>query len=175
MTEYLAFVDEIGETSDGKYIYRFDFSLDKEIVWGNYWNIAPANLIPDLKPDKKCLSKAFKSILPNKMELACKNPCFSMQDCIDGILPLCFPDVEDDYIVYNGGPLIFRFGEEYDYVVSKLKSVESNPFDEEIIESSDKNVIENFVDGSNPNGEDIGGDYYDDFDDNDNNDDNDDF
>jgi len=174
MTEYLAFVDEIGQTSDGGYIYRFDFSLDKEIVWGNYWNIAPANLVPDLKPDKKCLSKTFKAIIPCKMELACKNPCFSMQDCIDGIIPLCFPDIDNDYLVYNNKPFMFAFGEEYDEVIAKLQSIYSTPFDEEVIDSADKNAIENFVEGSNSDNNGLVDYYGDEFDD-DNNDIDDDF
>lgn len=174
MTEYLAFIDEIGQTSDGTYIYRFDFSLDKEIVWGNYWNIAPANLVPDLMPDKKCLSKTFKAILPYRMELACKNPCFSMQDCIDGIIPLCFPDIENDYLVYENEPFMFRFGEEYDKVVDKLRYIHSEQFDEETVDSADNNAIENFVKGSSQTNEKMVDYYGDEFDD-DNNDIDDDF
>ena len=36
MEEYLGFVDEIGRTVDGKYIYRFDFTVDKETIWGDF-------------------------------------------------------------------------------------------------------------------------------------------
>lgn len=169
MIEYLAFVDEIGQTSDGKYIYRFDFSLDKEVVWGAYWNIAPANLIPDICPDKKCLSRRFKATLPYKMEVACKNPCFSMQDCIDGVISMCFPDIDNKYLTLNGKPLVFNFAEEYVDVVEKLKNVGVEIFEEELIDNAEKNVLENFVEG---NGTSSFGDD-DDFDDN--NDDYDDF
>lgn len=172
MTEYLTFVDEIGITSEGEFIYRFDFSLDKDIVWGEYWNIAPAVLVPGIKPDKKCLSKSFKITSPYKLETACKNSCFSMQDCIDGIIALCFPDIEEPYTEIDGKPLFFNFGEEYDLVISKLNSVGFNVFDEENIDNSDKNAIENFVEDKNSGLDDFGGhDYYDD----DNNDNDNDF
>lgn len=173
MTEYLAFVDEIGITSEGKFIYRFDFSLDKDIVWGEYWNIAPAVLVPGIKPDKKCLSKSFKITSQYKFETACKSSCFSMQDCIDGIISLCFPNIEEPYTEINGKPLFFNFGEEYDVVISKLNSAGLGIFDEEKIDNSDKNAIENFVDDNN-NDDGLydfdGHDYYDD--DNNDNDDN---
>ncbi len=171
MTEYLAFVEEIGITSEGEFIYRFDFSLDKDIVWGEYWNIAPAVLVPDIKPDKKCLSKSFKITSPYKLETACKNSCFSMQDCIDGIISICFPNIEEEYTEIDGKPLFFNFGEEYEFVVSKINKAGFKIFDEEIIDSSNKNAIESFVDDNNASSDDIdGGDYYDD-----NNNDNDDF
>ena len=35
MDEYLAFVDEIGRTTDGKFIYRLDFTVDTDSVWGD--------------------------------------------------------------------------------------------------------------------------------------------
>lgn len=170
MTEYLVFVDEIGVTSDGEFIYRFDFSLDKDIAWGEYWNIAPASLVPGIKPDKKCLSKSFKTTSPYRLETASKNPCFSMQDCIDGVIAICFPNIDEPYTEINGKPLFFDFGEEYGDVVSKINNVGFIIFDEEEIENSDKNVIENFVDENNDGLANLeGGDYYDD-DNNDNDD-----
>ena len=34
--EYLGFVDEIGRTTDGKYLYRFDFTYDPDSLWGAF-------------------------------------------------------------------------------------------------------------------------------------------
>ena len=64
MTEYLAFVDEIGRTIDKKYIYRFDFTVDTETVWGEFFNVAPAAIIPKIQPDKNTLSTSAKVISP---------------------------------------------------------------------------------------------------------------
>jgi hypothetical protein len=95
-----------------------------------------------------------------------------MQDCIDGIIALCFPDIEEPYTEINGAPLFFNFGEEYDAVLSKLNTVGCKIFDEEIIDNSDKNAIENFVEDNDDGLDDFDGhDYYDD----DNNDNDNDF
>ena len=119
--EYLAFVDEIGRTIDGKYLYRFDYCKDTEIVWGNYFNITPAIIVPNIQPDNNCLSKTEEVISEKKLELAKTNGCFSMQDCIDGIISLCFSQINDDEsIYYNGEPLKFDFGEKLEDVRERL-------------------------------------------------------
>ena len=59
-----------------------------------------------------------------KLELAKTNGCFSMQDCIDGIISLCFSQINDDEsIYYNGEPLKFDFGEKLAYLRAKRKMV----------------------------------------------------
>lgn len=90
MEEYLAFVDEIGRTRKGGYLYRLDFSTAPEKVWGNYFNSVPAVVVPNLQADKETLSSCAKFVSPHPLELAKRNGCFSMQDCIDGIISLCF-------------------------------------------------------------------------------------
>ena len=93
MEEYLAFVDEIGRTIDGYYTYKFDFTYDKEIVWGDFFNICPCSIVPNLIPDINTLSHTINIDLPSQLELAKNNMCFSMQDCIDGIIPLIFSEI----------------------------------------------------------------------------------
>ena len=145
--EYLAFIKEIGITADGKPIYRFDFTVDKDVVWGEFWNIAPAILVPDIEPDIKCLSKQSCVILPYKMELACKNSCFSMQDCIDGIIALCYPDIYELHLEKDDKPLFFMFGESYEDVIDKLKSYDIEFFQETIPDVSDKSALEKLEEG----------------------------
>ena len=38
---FLAFVDEVGKDGD-KWLYRFDFTIDPEVVWGMGFNVVPA-------------------------------------------------------------------------------------------------------------------------------------
>ena len=119
--EYLAFVDEIGRTIEGNYLYRFDYCKDTEIVWGNYFNITPAIIVPNIQPDNNCLSSTEEVISPKKLELAKTNGCFSMQDCIDGIISLCFSTIgDDDSIYFNEEPLKFDFGEKIEDVRDRL-------------------------------------------------------
>ena len=114
MEEYLAFVDYIGRTIDGQYIYRFDFTVDPDSVWGEFFNVTPAGIVPDMQPDINSLSKTCKVNFPVEMQIAKKNYCFSMQDCIDGIIPVIFSEISEDAVVYNDAPLFFKFGEEYE-------------------------------------------------------------
>lgn len=121
--EYLAFVDEIGRTIEGNYLYRFDYCTDKEIVWGDYFNITPSVIVPNIQPDKNSLSSTEEVISPKKLELAKTNGCFSMQDCIDGIISLCFSQINDEEsIYYNEEPLKFDFGETQEEVRERLKN-----------------------------------------------------
>lgn len=115
MKEYLAFVKKIGTTLDGKYIYEFLFTTVPDSVWGNNFNIVPAGIIPNLIPDFNTLSKKGRVITDINFKLATESTCFSMMDCIDGIIALCFSEAG----FYND--LKFMFGETYDDVILKLK------------------------------------------------------
>lgn len=121
--EYLAFVDEIGRTIEGNYLYRFDYCTEKEIVWGDYFNITPSVIVPNIQPDTNSLSSTEEVISPKRFELAKTNGCFSMQDCIDGIISLCFSQINDEEsIYYNEEPLKFDFGEKQEEVRERLKN-----------------------------------------------------
>ena len=120
MEEYLAFVDYIGRTIDGQYIYRFDFTVDADSVWGDFFNVTPAGIVPDLQPDRNSLSKTCKVNFPKEMQTAKKNYCFSMQDCMDGCVALAIENM-DSYDNYpEDGRLFFMFGEALEDVERKL-------------------------------------------------------
>jgi len=146
MEEYLAFVDYIGRTIDGQYIYRFDFTVDPDSVWGDFFNVAPAGIVPDLQPDINCLSKTCKVNMPKEMQLAKKNYCFSMQDCIDGIIPLFFSEISENLVEFNDAPLFFKFGEEYDTVKNNLSSMGIELYDIELVEKGDESAIDDLID-----------------------------
>lgn len=146
MEEYLAFVDFIGMDLCGFYIYRFDFTYDPESVWGDYFNIAPSALIPDLQPDKNSLSRTAKVKFSSEMQLAKKNSCFSMQDCIDGIIPMIFSEIGEDTIEVDGHPLFFRFGEKYSTIEKVLSGLGIEFYEIENVEKGDESPIDNLID-----------------------------
>lgn len=146
MKEYLAFADYIGKTSNGDFIYRFDFTVDTETVWGDYFNVAPTALMPDLQADSNSLSSRFKTIFKREMILAKKNFCFSMQDCIDGICPIIFCEIDESTIEYQDKPLFFMFGEEKETVKNVLISIGANIYDEEVVEKGDDSAIDDLID-----------------------------
>ena len=153
MSEYLAFVRKIGTTLNGEYIYEFMFSTVPDVVWGENFNIVPAGIIPNIIPDKNTLSKKGRVITDIEFKLACESTCFSMQDCIDNIITLCFTEagIENEFH--------FNFGEKKEDVINKLnkynlclEEIEDIKFDEENIIDD---VIKQLEDEENNNDNDI--------------------
>ena len=145
MEDFLGFVDLIGRTIDGKYIYRFDFTTDIDVLWGEYFNVTPSGIIPDLQPDKNALSRSGKIIFPREMVIAKKNYCFSMQDCIDGIIPLIFSEIDEETLELDDKPLFIRFGESFSEVKEKLDKVNLNFFELYEIEKGDDSAIDALI------------------------------
>lgn len=159
--EYLGFVDEIGRTTEGGYLYRFDFTYDPDSLWGEFFNIPPACIIPNLEPDPNCLSRSAKIVSPVQLMTAKGNACFSMQDCIDGIIPLCFSEIDENVIEYNGKPLKFRFGEEIGKVEKKINETGLELIGYEEIKRDDETLVNNLIDNLNNNdGENIDPDEF---------------
>ncbi len=152
--EYLGFVAEIGRTTDRKYMYRFDFTYDPDSLWGEFFNIPPACIVPELAPDPNCLSHTMKVISPVKLMTAKENACFSMQDCIDGIIPLCFSEIDDDTILFKDKPLKFRFGEKVETVEMKMEACGLENLGLEEIKRGDENLVNDLINNLNNNDED---------------------
>ena len=145
MEEYLAFVDEVGRSLDGGYIYRFDFTVDREAVWGEFFNVAPAAIIPNLQPDKNTISSTGNVIFPSKLITAKKNYCFSMQDCIDGIIPLVFSEISENTIECDGVPFFLNFADPISLVNEKLQAVGTKLYDIEKVEHGDGSAIDDLI------------------------------
>lgn len=146
MEDFLGFVDLIGRTIDGKYIYRFDFTTDIDVLWGEYFNVTPSGIIPDLQPDKNTLSRSGKIIFPIEMVIAKKNYCFSMQDCIDGIIPLIFSEIDEKTLELDEKPFFIKFGESFDVVKEKLEKIGLEFFEIYEIEKGDDSAIDALID-----------------------------
>ena len=139
MEEFLAFVKKIGTTLDGLNIYEFMFTTVPDVVWGDNFNIIPAGIIPNLSPEKNCLSKKGRVITDIEFKLSCESTCFSMMDSIDGIIALCFTEagIEDEFH--------FDFGEEYNQVLNKLKKYNLKLIDIEEVKIDDENIVNDVV------------------------------
>jgi len=149
--EYLGFVAEIGRTTDREYMYRFDYTYDPDSLWGEFFNIPPACIVPELAPDPNCLSHTMKVISPVKLMTAKENACFSMQDCIDGIIPLCFTFLDEDAMQYKGKPLKFRFGETLEVVEDKITECGLINLGLEEIKRGDEGLVDDLINNLNNN------------------------
>lgn len=139
MDEFLAFVKKIGNTLDGQNIYEFMFTTVPDVVWGDNFNIIPAGIIPNLTPEKNCLSRKGRVITDIDFHLACESTCFSMMDSIDGIISLCFTEagIEDEFL--------FDFGEEFNVVLARLKQHGLNLVELEEIKVDDESIIDDVI------------------------------
>ena len=101
---YLIYVKPLGLNSSYLYEYEFFFSETPDTVWGENWNVACPSACGDLTPEESTYSviKRVKDLNP----ILCvqQNSCFSMQDCIDGIIALCW---------FEDFSAVFNFGESY--------------------------------------------------------------
>lgn len=140
--EYLCFIDKIGTDSEGMNIYRFDFTEDKDNIWGEFFNITPAGIVPSLRPDKSYITHEGIIRFSDEMILAKQSACFSMQDSFDGIISLGFFTP----INYEK-PIMFNFGDTYDNVIEKLNKMECTFEKLTEIERGNENIINSFIEG----------------------------
>ena len=112
----LVYVNPIGETSNGIYEYEFFLSETPDIVWGEDWAEPCASACKNMLPQEDTYTKIVKVDSEYKLNLAVENSCYSMQDCVDGIISLWW--VEDDDNIYT-----CLFGTDYDEVKEKFNNI----------------------------------------------------
>lgn len=157
MEEYVGFIDRIGKTDDGRPIYRFDFTYDKDAVWGEFFNVAPAGMMPVLEPDKNTLSHSGKAIFPKEIDLARNNMCYSMQDCFDGIIALAFSKMDNDNALLDdkGKPFVVQYGETLGEVKNKLGLIGLDFYEFNEVKIGDDSALTGLM--NNDNGEESNG------------------
>ena len=100
---YLVFAEPLGTTHDGNYIYRFLFSEEPEVVWGDKFNITPASAVHNLHPSPETISEEWRVVSPIELLTAVESDWFSMQDCIDGIIALVFSTDDETSVLLRFG------------------------------------------------------------------------
>lgn len=117
---YLGFIRLIGAEADGIDNYEFIFTNNIDEFWGENFEYKPCCLCNDLIPNDEYITEIHKIKTKIKFDLVQDNCCFSMQDCMDGIISLAWENI-DEYEEYpEDGRLVFNFGESYDEVERKL-------------------------------------------------------
>jgi hypothetical protein len=137
---FLIYVNPIGKDSKGLYQYEFFFSETPETVWGNDWNVACPSACGDTLPEENTYSVI--KLLKTEMILFCaqQNSCFSLQDCIDGLICLCAEDISDYESYPEPFRLVLHFSETYDSVISKFNDLNLN-FEGEDNNKEDEDII----------------------------------
>lgn len=99
----LVFVNKIGTTHDGRYEYELYYSLTPDLVWAEDFaeQVPSTCMIDDLLPSIDTYHFVRRGVCDNEFKVAQENSCFSMQDCIDGILSLLWIYDEKDGRYYG--------------------------------------------------------------------------
>lgn len=117
---HLVYVEPIGLNSHDLFEYDFLFSETPDIVWGEDWAEQCPAACDNMRPGNEMISKVERLTTIIPFGLAQKNTCFSMQDCIDGIISLAWEDLSEYEEYPEPLRLIFRFGESFESVEDKL-------------------------------------------------------
>jgi hypothetical protein len=103
----LIYVGYVGENKDGMHEYELYFTDTPEIAWGDGWAEQCPAVVGNIPPDPKVISKLIRGYCEHRLSLAQENNCFSLQDCADGIILLCWLEIDGEFV------LKIPFGEKY--------------------------------------------------------------
>lgn len=98
----LVFVNRIGTNHDGMFEFELYYSDTPDTVWAEDFaeQVPSTCAIEDMIPNIDTYNMVKRCISAVDIKLAQENSCFSMQDCIDGILKLIW--IEDNDGNYYG-------------------------------------------------------------------------
>jgi hypothetical protein len=113
----LCFIKYIGLDLNGLHQYEFLFSDKIDEVWGENFEVMPAGLCNDLTPNQEDYCAVKNISLDVKINLIQDSCCFSMQDCMDGIISLGYAYQNDKLI------LDFKYGDTLNDVEKKLANI----------------------------------------------------
>jgi len=116
----LCFVNLVGEEADGEKRYEFVFTYQIDDFWGENFEYSPCCLVNDLKPNDQYIEEVHILRTNLKLDLIQNNCCFGMQDCLDGIVALCYENISEYTEYPEEGRLFFMFGETLETVKRKL-------------------------------------------------------
>lgn len=94
--EYLVYVTKVGTDKDGNNIYQFYFAEDPSKAFGENWAEQVPSIV-DCKPSDDSYNDIRTIITDKEIHTANENSCFSMQDCIDGVIAAAWMEEDDGY------------------------------------------------------------------------------
>lgn len=116
----LAFINYIGSEMDGYNEYEFIFTLYPDEFWGENFNYRPAGVCNGLEPDRRFIQKVVRIKTLINLDLIQDSGCFSMQDCMDGVVSLAYQSLDNLDEYPEDGRLYLMFGESFKDVERKL-------------------------------------------------------
>jgi hypothetical protein len=115
---YLIYVNHVGKSYKGNYIYEFIFSNTLEGIDGEDWDTFPASGRPE-PPHEIFIKKVGKLESSLKLDVVQNSDTFAVWDAVDGVIALAWENV-NAYDSYPEHRLCFKFGETFEDVKDKL-------------------------------------------------------
>lgn len=115
---YLIYINQVGETYKGKYLYEFLFSDTIKNIDGDDWDTFPASGRPS-PPNETFVKKVGRLESELKLEVVQNSDTFAVWDAIDGVVPLAYENI-NAYDSYPENRLHFHFGIGIEEVEAKL-------------------------------------------------------
>lgn len=115
---YLIYVNHVGKSYKGNFIYEFIFSDSLTDIDGEDWDTFPAAGRPD-PPHEIFIKEVGKLESQLKLDVVQNSDTFAVWDAIDGVIALAWENV-NAYDSYPEHRICFRFGDSIDDVESKL-------------------------------------------------------
>ena len=118
-TLYFVFMELVGNNSQDLFEYDLLFSNDPDLVWAEDWNEQCPSACVNVRPESY-VNAVYRIETNIPFGLAQRNSCFSMQDCVDGIISLAWEDISEYENYPDPYRLVFKYGEKFESVEEKL-------------------------------------------------------
>jgi hypothetical protein len=131
---FLIYVNYVGKSYKGNYIYEFIFSNTLEGIDGEDWDTFPASGRPE--PPHEIFIKRVGKLESNlKLDVVQNSDTFAVWDAVDGVIALAWENV-NAYDSYPEHRLCFKFGDIFEDVKDKL-------YEKDLILKSDEKIEKN--------------------------------
>ncbi len=121
---FLIFINVVGKTHNGNYLYEFIFSDSIENIDGEDWDQFPAAGRPE-PPHEHLIKKVGRIETEIKLDVIQNSDTFAVWDAVDGVIALAWENI-NAYESYPEKRLCFQFGE-------IMKSVEEKLYEKDLI------------------------------------------
>jgi hypothetical protein len=115
---FLIYINQVGETYRGKYLYEFLFSDSIENIDGDGWDEFPASGRPS-PPNDIFIKKVGRLESTLKLDVVQNSDTFAVWDAVDGVVPLGYENI-NAYESYPEKRIHFHFGLPIEDVEAKL-------------------------------------------------------
>ena len=115
---YLIYVNQVGKSYQGNYLYEFLFSDTLKDIDGEDWDTFPASGRPE-PPHDIFIKMVGKLESKLKLDVIQNSDTFAVWDAVDGVIALAWENV-NAYDSYPEHRLCFKFGETKEEVEAKL-------------------------------------------------------